>query len=89
MNRIKWLYPGMRVKRWLLLSVMGVLLVSFGTAIALGFEFLGFVESSLIHYVYQLTGRIALSINLFVGFMLIIFGVVFLERVIKDNCFIN
>ncbi len=77
MNRIKWLYPGMRVKRWLLLSVMGVLLVSFGTAIALGFEFLGFVESSLIHYVYQLTGRIALSINLFVGFMLIIFGVVF------------
>ncbi|MCK4257828.1 MAG: YvcK family protein [Halanaerobiales bacterium] len=74
MNRIKWLYPGMRVKRWLLLSVMGILIISFGTAITLGFEFLGYIESSLIHYVYKLTGKIALSINIFAGILLIIIG---------------
>jgi len=28
----KWLYPGMRVKRWILLSAFGVLLVVFGSA---------------------------------------------------------
>lgn len=30
MNFLKWLYPGMRVKRWLLLAVLGVLLFSNG-----------------------------------------------------------
>ncbi len=29
---IKWLYPGMQVKRWIALLMLGVILISFGTA---------------------------------------------------------
>ena len=29
---IKWLYPGMRVKRWIGLIVLGVVLMTFGSA---------------------------------------------------------
>lgn len=32
MRVIKWLYPGMRVKRWIALLVVGVILITFGTA---------------------------------------------------------
>src|SRR5438874_688782 len=28
--RLKWFYPGMRVKRWLLVVVLGILVVTFG-----------------------------------------------------------
>jgi len=32
MNLVKWLYPGMHVKRWLLLQIVGVSLISLGVA---------------------------------------------------------
>lgn len=38
MKFLKWLYPGMRVKRWLLVLAGGVLLVAFGTGIALDIQ---------------------------------------------------
>jgi uncharacterized cofD-like protein len=41
---IKWLYPGIGVKRWIILGVLGVLLVSAGIALTLGIEVLGFLE---------------------------------------------
>lgn len=33
MRFLKWLYPGMRIKRWLLLSIAGVLLFGMGSAL--------------------------------------------------------
>ena len=35
MGRFKWLYPGMRVKRWVLLLGLGIVLCSFGAALAI------------------------------------------------------
>ncbi|MGQ9622920.1 MAG: gluconeogenesis factor YvcK family protein [Candidatus Caldatribacteriaceae bacterium] len=32
---VRWLYPGMRVKRWLLLAVLGVVLISLGISLVL------------------------------------------------------
>ncbi len=34
-NSIRWLYPGMRVKRWLLLAILGVILISIGVSLIL------------------------------------------------------
>ena len=31
MRILKWLYPGMRVKRWIILSTVGIILVVLGT----------------------------------------------------------
>lgn len=33
-NLLKWLYPGMRIKRWLSIAVIGVLIVAFGALAA-------------------------------------------------------
>ncbi len=35
MKKLKWLYPGMLVKRWIFISSIGVLLISMGFAIAI------------------------------------------------------
>ncbi|RKY41607.1 MAG: hypothetical protein DRP85_05755 [Candidatus Makaraimicrobium thalassicum] len=35
MKRLKWLYPGMLVKRWISLSIFGILMISMGFVIAI------------------------------------------------------
>lgn len=41
MNRIKWLYPGMKVKRWLFLSLAGLFLASLGVDLLMDGRLLG------------------------------------------------
>lgn len=57
MNKIKWLYPGMHVKRWIFLSVLGVVMVALGFAIVVGLDTISAIEGSLIRYAYELTDR--------------------------------
>ena len=40
---LKWLYPGMKMKRWLLLFAIGVMFFSLGGALAINYEYLGFI----------------------------------------------
>lgn len=35
MSRLKWLYPGMFIKRWILLTTIGILLIAMGFAVAI------------------------------------------------------
>ena len=35
MKRLKWLYPGMLVKRWISLAVFGILMISMGFVIVI------------------------------------------------------
>ncbi|NQT32380.1 MAG: YvcK family protein [Candidatus Omnitrophica bacterium] len=35
MRRLKWLYPGMLIKRWIFLSVFGIIMISMGFAIVI------------------------------------------------------
>jgi len=53
------LYPGIGVKRWLLMFMVGIILI--GTGIAIGFDakFLGQLEDRLITFIYNLTGQFA------------------------------
>ncbi|MCX6089534.1 MAG: YvcK family protein [Candidatus Atribacteria bacterium] len=34
-DRLRWLYPGMQVKRWLLIAILGVILISIGLSLIL------------------------------------------------------
>ncbi|MDK2897268.1 MAG: hypothetical protein PWP04_1388 [Candidatus Atribacteria bacterium] len=34
-NSLRWLYPGMKVKRWLLLAILGVVLISLGMSLTI------------------------------------------------------
>lgn len=56
MHRWKWLYPGMGVKRWLLLMGAGVVLFSTGVTLLVNIEFLGVMERAIVRSVEQLAG---------------------------------
>lgn len=47
-SKVKWLYPGMRVKRWLLLVALGTLLFSAGMSLTFGLELFTAVQNSLV-----------------------------------------
>ena len=44
---MKWLYPGMRFKRWLLLFAAGVMLVSLGLALIFNYKYLDHIEEAI------------------------------------------
>ena len=46
MHLLKWLYPGMKFKRWLLLFSAGVMLVSLGLALVFNYKYLDYIEES-------------------------------------------
>ncbi len=53
------LYPGIGVKRWLVMFVAGILLIGIGIAIGFDAKFLGQLEDTLISFIYNLTGQFA------------------------------
>ena len=70
MALLKWLYPGMRVKRWFFLFAGGVVAAGFGVALLLNYRFIGSVESALFNIIYQVTGN-------YYGWMPTLVGAVF------------
>ena len=56
MALLKWLYPGMRVKRWFFLFTGGVVASGFSLALLLNYKFIGAVEGTLFSFVYRATG---------------------------------
>jgi uncharacterized cofD-like protein len=53
------LYPGIRVKRWFLLSIFGIVMIGAGIAIGMEAKILGRLEDVLIDLIYMVTGRFA------------------------------
>ena len=54
---LKWLYPGMKMKRWLLLFAVGVMMFSFGSALVINYEYLGRAEEEIFMLVCDNGGR--------------------------------
>ena len=53
---LKWLYPGMKMKRWLLLFAIGVLMFSFGGALLINYEYLSRAEEEIFKLVWRMVG---------------------------------
>ena len=45
MHLLKWLYPGMKFKRWLLLFAAGVMIVSLGIAVVFNYKYIDHLRS--------------------------------------------
>ncbi len=71
---LKWLYPGMKMKRWLLLFAIGVILFSLGGALAINYEYLGRVEEEIFMLVYRAVGSYNYMITAVVGVFIVIIG---------------
>ena len=71
---LKWLYPGMKMKRWLLLFAVGVMLFSFGVALMINFEYLGRVEEEIFMLVWRTFGSYNYMVTAGVGVFVVIIG---------------
>ena len=71
---LKWLYPGMKMKRWLLMFAVGVMLFSFGGALAINYEYLGRAEEEIFMFVYRTVGSYNYAITAVVGVVIVIIG---------------
>jgi len=76
MQRLRWLYPGLKVKRWLLLSFLGMILVLSGMVLALnspkiyelGLSMRLLIWQAVGHLPSPLTGVLAVVAGLFFAF---------------------
>lgn len=69
---IRWLYPGMRVKRWFGLSLLGLLLIICGLAFLIGTTTL----SRLTFWLHSITEKLTMPYLRIAGFTLIVLGFV-------------
>ena len=71
---LKWLYPGMKMKRWLFLFAIGVMMFSFGGALAINYEYLGRAEEEIFMLVYRIVGSYNYAVTMFVGLIILLVG---------------
>ena len=56
-SSVKWLYPNMKIKRWFLLAVVGIILFATGFAIIFDGAALGYIEVRFREVVHIFTGK--------------------------------
>ena len=88
MALLKWLYPGMRVKRWFFLFTGGVVACGFSLALLLNYKFIGAVEGTLFNLVYQTTGTYYGWVPTLVGAVVLTLGLLMMgyamRRIIRS-----
>ena len=75
MHLLKWLYPGMRFKRWLFLFAVGVMLVSLGLALVFNYKYLDAVEEAIVRAVYLWRGSYDYTATTLAGIVVVALGV--------------
>jgi uncharacterized cofD-like protein len=74
MNYLKWLYPGMKLKRWLLLFSVGVIAASLGLAIVFNYKYIGVVEENIFKLFYRATGKYYYAATTVAGTVIFVLG---------------
>ena len=75
MHLLKWLYPGMKFKLWLLLFAAGVMLVSLGLALIFNYKYLDAIEEAIFRFVYNWRGSYDYAATALVGTSVVVVGV--------------
>ncbi|MBR3623180.1 MAG: YvcK family protein [Selenomonadaceae bacterium] len=83
MHFLKWLYPGMRFKRWFVLFAFGVIITSIGLALLFNYKFLDVIEESIFRAVYLWQGSYNYTVTTFAGGIIAIFGAILMLIAIR------
>jgi len=83
MHFLKWMYPGIKVKRWLLLFSLGVIIASMGLAIVFNYKYAGSLEETIFRMVYLTTGRYYYTVTTLVGMTIIAGGLLIMTLATK------
>lgn len=81
MRWLKWLYPGLRVKRYIFLATCGVCLSMVGLGLLWGRRLLSFIEEQLVVYLQASAGTTALYVT---GMLLVISGLVLVGVAVRS-----
>lgn len=73
---LQWLYPGLNIKRWLLLFSLGLMVVAFGVALIMNYQVFGQVEEEILRLLYVLTGTYDYAFLATAGIGLIVAGMI-------------
>ncbi|MCI5837154.1 MAG: YvcK family protein [Veillonellaceae bacterium] len=72
----RWLYPGLRLKRWIFTFSIGLLLVIFGLTTILNYQIFGVLEELFFRLLYEVTGRYNYTLLVGVGMIFMLAGLV-------------
>ena len=53
---VQWLYPGLSIKRWMLLFSVGIIILVFGATLIMNYQIFGVMEEHMLRLAYQITG---------------------------------
>ncbi|MBR1420865.1 MAG: YvcK family protein [Selenomonadaceae bacterium] len=81
---LKWLYPGMKMKRWLFLFALGVMFCTLGLALASNYKYFDAIEEKIFMIVYTHFGSYNLAITTFVGIFIILIGIFLILYAIRQ-----
>jgi len=84
-SKVKWFYPGMGVKRWLLLVGLGVILFGVGCSLAFGVEIFSALQQGLIRPVAGALGTLPSIASNILGFVGAAAGVVLIVVGIRQT----
>lgn len=73
---LQWLYPGLNIKRWLLLFSLGLMVVAFGVALIMNYQVFGQVEEEILRLLYVFTGTYDYAFLATAGIALIVAGMI-------------
>lgn len=71
---VQWLYPGLAVKRWMLLFSLGLLFFVFGATLILNYKIFGILEEELLRFAFYITGSYSYTFLAVLGTFLILAG---------------
>ena len=74
MNWVKWLYPGMKLKRWLFLFSLGVMVCALGLAMLFNYQVISVLEEAIFRLLYQATGRYSVTTLMLAGGAILLLG---------------
>ena len=74
LHLLKWLYPGMKMKRWLFLFAVGVMIISLGIAVVFNYKYIDHIEEAIFRTVYLWTGSYDYTFTAIAGFLMVLVG---------------
>jgi len=83
MHFIKWMYPGIKVKRWLVLFSLGTIVASMGLAIVFNYKYASNVEETIFRMAYLTTGQYYYTVTTVVGILIIMSGLLLMTLATK------
>lgn len=83
MSFLKWLYPGMKFKRWFVLFALGVMTASVGFALVFNYKYLDVIEESIFKAVYYWRGSYNYTITTIAGVIIVFLGAILMLIAIR------